>query len=76
MKGLWKLTNAAQRHAAWRDWQAISRFAHANGYGEYADALKTADNAGRRKIDRKIAELRKFMQSGGLVVPQNPSAGE
>jgi len=56
MRNLTRLTNAANRLEAWRDWKSLEAEAIANGIDPAP--YRPSTDAGWRKIDRAIARLR------------------
>lgn len=66
MRNLARLTNAANRLEAWKDWNKIA-LAALNEHGiplETIKALKPPDKAGWKTIDKQIAELRNLIEKG------------
>lgn len=58
MRNLARLTNAANRIQARKDWDELEKQASAIGLVYVAYGLRPASNAGWRKIDNQIAKLR------------------
>jgi len=70
MRNLARLTNAANRIEAIKDWNAIAIKAYDVGRNDLVKKHKPPNNAGWRKIDKCIAALRNDLEqalaSGGM----------
>ncbi len=61
MRNLARLTNAANRIEAWRDWQKLAQEAADAGRADVVSMYAPREDAGWRMIDRRIAALRKAL---------------
>lgn len=60
--GLLKLSNAANRLQAWRDWDELCAEAVAKGHKDLADKYMLPEGVGWRTIDKRIAKLREELK--------------
>jgi hypothetical protein len=58
MRNLARLTNAANRIEAWRDWQRMVEQAEAAGHADLIKRYQPLQDAGWRMIDKAIAHVR------------------
>ena len=61
MRNLSRITNAANRHAAWQDWHKIADEANRIGLESLVTQCQPQKTDGWRKIDRQTALLREFI---------------
>ena len=67
VRNLARLTNAANRMQAREDWARLAEKARTAGYAELVERLCPPADAGWRRIDAAIAELRAAL---GVEVPE------
>lgn len=56
--GLLKASNYYNRQQAWQDWGRIAGQARRNGYDDLVDKYSPSSDAGWRRIDKAIYQLR------------------
>jgi hypothetical protein len=72
MRNIARINNYYNRQQAWRDWQALAKTALLVMSADEVAKYKPADNAGWRKIDKSIAELRLALYARQEYYPVQP----
>ena len=73
MQGLYKIHGAIQTNEAWKDWYTMAEKAYQAGRPDLILSNKPAYNAGWRRIDKCIANIRKGLETDIPFKESEPS---
>jgi len=74
MRNIARINNFYNRREAERDWRYLLEWCEAQGVGNVARELAPPEDAGHRRIDKSIGQLRAALVERGVELPKCPSS--